>query len=131
MIEQKFITTYFRRSFVLTNASRFTNLVARILRDDGAVVYLNGTEVFRSNMPEGPVANTTLAASTVNTGPDEGITFFPSNVPPALLVNGTNLIAVEVHQILANSSDISFDLELTGERTHQCAAGGHGDKSRQ
>src|SRR5918997_5326716 len=38
----KFITTYFRRAFNVTNASLFTSLTLRVLRDDGAVVYLNG-----------------------------------------------------------------------------------------
>ena len=41
----KYITTYFRRSSGATNASQVTNFVLRLLADDGAVVYLNGTEV--------------------------------------------------------------------------------------
>ena len=111
----KYITTYFRRAFALTNANRFTNLIVRVIRDDGAVVYLNGTEIFRSNMPDGPVNYTTTASSTVNPGPDEGTAFYSTNVPPGLLVNGTNLLAVEIHQVTNTSSDISFDLELVGD----------------
>src|SRR5947207_12225321 len=41
----KYITTYFRRHFNVTDASSITNLRARIQRDDGAVAYLNGVEV--------------------------------------------------------------------------------------
>jgi len=111
----KYITTYFRRAFALTNANRFTNLVVRVIRDDGAVVYLNGTEIFRSNMPDGAINNGTEAASTVNPGGDEGTTFYSTNVPPGLLVNGTNLLAVEIHQVTNTSSDISFDLEMIGD----------------
>jgi len=110
-----YITTYFRRRFPVSNRSSFTNLLLRVLRDDGAVVYLNGTEVFRSNMTNGPITYTTLAASTVG-GADETSNFFSTAVNPALLVNGTNLLAVEIHQVSATSSDISFDLELLGLR---------------
>jgi hypothetical protein len=46
----KHITTYFRRNFQVTNAPSVTNLIVRLLRDDGAIVYLNGLEVLRSGM---------------------------------------------------------------------------------
>src|SRR5207249_6830466 len=104
----KYITTYFRSAFVTTSANRVTNLVVRVIRDDGAVVYVNGTEVFRSNMPGGPVSYTTLAATTVGGVGDEGINFYSGNATPGLLVNGTNVLAVEIHQVLGTSSDISF-----------------------
>jgi hypothetical protein len=45
------VTTYFRSRFIATNTSLITGLTIGLIRDDGAVVYLNGTEVFRSNMP--------------------------------------------------------------------------------
>src|SRR5437016_5344338 len=47
----KHITTYFRYGFWLTNIDSITNVTARLLRDDGAVAYLNGQEIFRNNMP--------------------------------------------------------------------------------
>jgi hypothetical protein len=62
----KFITTYFRRAFSVTNASAFTNLSLRVIRDDGVVVYLNNTEVFRSNMPTGAVNYLTLASTAAS-----------------------------------------------------------------
>src|SRR5207248_11507031 len=49
----KFITTYFRKSFSVTDPAQVTSPSLRIKRDDGAVVYVNGTEVFRTNMPTG------------------------------------------------------------------------------
>ena len=45
------VTYYFRHTFMVTNAARITNLTLRVLRDDGAIVYLNGTNVFKSNLP--------------------------------------------------------------------------------
>jgi hypothetical protein len=50
------ITTYFRHSFLVANPRDFFGLTLRVLNDDGAVVYLNGTEVFRDNLPAGPIS---------------------------------------------------------------------------
>ena len=109
----KYITTYFRRSFQVNNAAAVTQLSVRLLRDDGAIVYLNGVEVFRSNMPEGEITFATFASEVVS-GADETSTFFDKNIDPTLLVEGTNVIAVEIHQQNLTSTDISFDLELSG-----------------
>jgi hypothetical protein len=46
----KYITTYFRKSFSVANAAGFASVSLQVVRDDGAVVYLNGTAVFRTNM---------------------------------------------------------------------------------
>ena len=111
----KFITTYFRRAFSVADASVFTSLTLRVLRDDGAVVYLNGTELWRTNMPAGAVSHTTLASVAIG-GADE-TTFFQTNLGPNFLVNGTNVLAVEIHQANVTSSDVSFDLQLVGSDT--------------
>lgn len=106
----KHMTTYFRRTFELPDPSLITRLTVWLVRDDGALVYLNGTEVFRSNMPAGMVNFTTPALTGV--GYENENTFFATNIPTALLQTGTNVIAVEVHQNVSSSSDLSFDLEL-------------------
>ena len=108
----KYITTYFRRVFTVADASAFTGLTLKLLRDDGAVVYLNGAEVWRSNMPSGGVGYQTVASVAVG-GADES-TWFQTALSPALLVNGTNVLAVELHQSGGTSTDISFDLQLIG-----------------
>jgi type 1 glutamine amidotransferase len=105
-------TTYFRKLFVVTNVWAVTNLTLGLLRDDGGIVYLNGTEIFRSNMTNAPVVYFTNWAVTAVGGADESA-FFTTNVNPALLMDGTNLLAVEIHQQSATSSDVSFDLRLT------------------
>jgi hypothetical protein len=104
-------TTWFRKPFSATNVWAITNLAVGLLRDDGGIVYLNGTEIFRSNMANGAVTYTNWALVAVANA-DETI-YFTTNVPPALLVEGTNLLAVEIHQQSATSSDVSFDLRLT------------------
>jgi hypothetical protein len=108
---QKYITTYFRKSIVVANPSLFTNITLSIRRDDGAVVYINGTERFRSNMPTGNISFTTRASTDAA---DDGNT--PQNITLAssVLSAGNNVIAVEIHQRTQTSSDITFDLQLTG-----------------
>ncbi len=108
----KFITTYFRRAFTVADPSAFAGFTVRLLRDDGAAVYLNGAEVFRSNMPGGTITSTTLASAALG-GADE-TTFVTASVPASSLVAGTNVLAVEVHQANGTSSDVTFDLELSG-----------------
>ena len=106
----KYITTYFRHRFQVENPSQYSALVLRLLRDDGAVVYLNGKEIVRSNMSFGIVTYRTLAASVVSY--DAENMFFDYYPPVSALVEGTNVLAVEIHQANASSSDISFDLEF-------------------
>jgi hypothetical protein len=106
---RKFITTYFRQQFNATNG--FTSLSLRLRRDDGAVVYINGAEVARSNMPTGTISSTTLASSTVDGAAETAFTTIPVTAP---LFAGANVIAVEIHQRARTSSDIVFDASLTG-----------------
>ncbi|YCM43034.1 CotH kinase family protein [Verrucomicrobiaceae bacterium 227] len=108
----KFITTYFRHEFDVADPSLFTSLSLELQRDDGAIVYLNGTPVMTSNMPGGTVTFNT-PASGVAGGGDE-TTFYSQSVDISNLVTGTNVLAVEVHQVSGTSSDVSFDLRLRG-----------------
>lgn len=105
----KFITYYFRRAFVVTNPTNFPAYRLQVLRDDGFVAYLNGTEIWRDNLPTGEVTSATLALDT--TEPDS---YLSRTLSPSQLVAGTNLLAVEVHQVIGSSSDLNFDLGLSG-----------------
>lgn len=107
----KYITTYFRHAFNVTNPAAFTSLNLQLKRDDGAVVYLNGTEVYRSNMPTGTISYTTPASAAAS---DDGGTWLSASLSSSLLVSGANVLAVEIHQSSGTSSDISFDLLLSG-----------------
>ncbi|HEV8542160.1 MAG TPA: lamin tail domain-containing protein [Verrucomicrobiae bacterium] len=110
----KYVTTYFRRSFNVSTPETITGLRFRIIRDDGPVIYLNGVELFRDNLPDGPLSYDTLALTAFGP-PDESIPI-STNVPSAALASGPNLLACEMHQGALDSSDISFDLELTAIR---------------
>ncbi|MFL9842866.1 LamG-like jellyroll fold domain-containing protein [Flavobacterium rhizosphaerae] len=107
--QNKYPTTYLRHTFTVEDASQYASLLFETLRDDGVVVYVNGIEAFRSNMPEGDITYNTYALSQIG-GADE--TTFVQNITPNLLQDGENVIAVELHQGAANSSDLSFDMHL-------------------
>lgn len=113
----KYITTYFRRTFTVTNAAQITALNLRVKRDDGAIIYINGREAGRSAMAAGTVYQFNTGAPAAIGGTDEETFFAVTGVPLSLLQEGTNVIAVEVHQNSGTSSDLSFDLELTATRT--------------
>lgn len=107
-------TYYFRNTFTATNVAAYNQLSFQLARDDGAVVYLNGTEVFRSNMPEGLITADTAASSVVNT-PEE--TFLFETLIPLVgsgLRSGLNVVAVELHQQAIDSTDAAFDLQVLG-----------------
>jgi hypothetical protein len=81
-------TTYFRRQFYVPNPAQVTALNARLSRDDAAVIFLNGAEIWRdSNFAAGVITNQTPAS--VALGSPEETSWFALNLPastPGLLV---------------------------------------------
>ncbi|MDB6121600.1 MAG: hypothetical protein JWQ71_593 [Pedosphaera sp.] len=108
----KRITTWFRSAFVVTNPTDYCALVLGTRRNDGAVIYLNGQEIYRGNLPAGVISSGTLATN----GTDwlDRQLYFEHNLDAALLVAGTNTIAAEVHLLSSSSPDMSFDFTLAG-----------------
>ncbi|WP_283139099.1 fibrinogen-like YCDxxxxGGGW domain-containing protein [Rhizohabitans arisaemae] len=109
------MTAYFRAEFEVADPPAYRELLVELVRDDGAVVYLNGVEVGRSNLPEGEIAYGVPALTGLQDRADER-TLIAFQAPPDLLVAGRNTIAVQVHQANAWSADLSFSLTLTGTR---------------
>jgi len=108
--DNKYPCYYFRHSFNVTDPAAYDSLHLLFLRDDGCVIYLNGAEIARSNMPDGDVTFKTPASGGTSGAEEDAWHEF--TVDPALLTMGTNVLAAEIHQVNATSSDISFDLEL-------------------
>jgi hypothetical protein len=107
----KYITTYFRRSFHVPEASFVQSLAARMVRDDGVIIYLNGSEIWRDNLPAGGVTGSSMALAPAPTSARTN--FLSKTLNPALLLNGSNVIAAEIHQSAPDGADIRFDFELT------------------
>ncbi len=115
-------TYYFRTHFTFNGPLAGASLTAKLICDDGCLIYLNGQEITptsgsRIRMDAGAATYTTL---TTGQGPDASAgaacyeTFTFSN---AQLVVGDNVLAVEVHQVndqggAGPSSDITWGLKL-------------------
>ena len=112
----KHVTTYFRRHFTINDPLAVVSVRAEVLYDDGVVIYLNGTEIKRLHMPAGAITAATLAP-----GWETGNAYETYELgSTGLLVEGDNVIAVEVHQAQRTSSDLAFDMAITIEST--CAS---------
>ncbi|MBP1670281.1 MAG: hypothetical protein H6Q21_2647, partial [Bacteroidetes bacterium] len=104
--ENKYITYYFRQKFTVNDPAGISTMNIDLLLDDGAVVYLNGKEILRHNMPTGTITGSTFASEAI---PNEN-TYYSFTLTGITLLAGENVIAVELHQNSLTSTDISFDL---------------------
>ena len=103
-------TTYFRKTFTMDKApSADAHYQLNMTIDDGAIVYINGTEVGRYLMKSGAVTYSTYATTYAAGNPDQTT----MTIPASVLKQGTNLIAIEVHQNSGTSTDIYLDAQLT------------------
>ena len=110
-------TYYFRTHFDLpTHPATVTRLRARLLVDDGVVLHLNGAEVYRLNIDAGAPFDA-YANLTVGTAD-----YVEVDLPPSALREGDNVLAAEVKNASAASSDITFGLELLAS-VSGCASG--------
>ncbi len=107
----KYVTTWFRRSFSVASPAAFSTVTIGVRRDDGIRVFLNGKEVLRNNLPTGTISATTWANSP-NISETEVVSV---TLPATSLGAGSNVLAVEVHQASVSSSDLSFDLQMQGD----------------
>ena len=114
------VTFYFRKEFNVTTAQLnslegddpFYQILIGLVRDDGAVIYINGVELYRDNMPAGEIKWSTLASGSAG-GTSETRFFEASPEGTGKLVAGKNVVAVEVHQSSPGSSDAGFNLWMS------------------
>lgn len=107
---QRNAATYFRTAFLVGDPAAYASVRLTLVYDDAAAVFLNGREILRTaNLP----ANATHATYATAASSDNA-TLSLTDLPLTLFRAGTNVLAVQIHQSDASSSDISFDLELTG-----------------
>jgi len=105
----KYRTTYFRIDFDVTDdPADITSVRLHPNVDDGFVAYLNGVEATRQSMPAGAITYDTFAS------PHEGGRYESIDLGASIgdLVMGANVLAVEVHQASATSSDLVWDAWL-------------------
>lgn len=114
---QKNPTTYFRSTINIEDPTIFENFTLNYLFDDGIVIYVNGEEVARVNLASNP------SFDDYTSGSDGDNATRSLTLASSVFRAGINTIAAEVHQTNSRSSDVSFDLTLTGNPP----GGGRGD----
>lgn len=102
---------YFRRLFDLEDPTRYSRIKIRLRSEGCAVVFLNGEEVIRDNLPNG-IANNTISGSSHRLMRYASSVF---EIDPGMLRQGRNVIAVQTHRKSVNSTEMAFDLELSGK----------------
>jgi hypothetical protein len=107
----KFITTYFRLGFDMSEVETFEEITIAVQRDDGVVIYVNGQQVLSDNMPND--VNYLTPATAKTRDEDE---FYEHVIGPDAFQNGNNIVAVELHQASAGDSDTSFDFQMKGKK---------------
>ena len=103
------LSAHFRRTIQVTNPSQLSDRRITVVADDGVVVYVNGVEVGRVNMPTGTITQgsyATAAPSTATALANRAV----FTVPAGVLVAGSNTVSAEVHLNYRSSPDASFDL---------------------
>ncbi len=107
------LAAYFRKSFTTRGVSIARDTWLWLRASDGVIVYLNGSEIFRRNMPQGPAAPETPALKEVTDIAGEVFTLVPVEIARRFLLEGDNVIAAEVHSSGKADPDLHFDLELS------------------
>ena len=102
-------THYFRQTFVAPATGGHVTAQLRHIIDDGMVLYLNGVEIYRFNLPPGPVTAASSAPATIG----DATLLGPFALDLPNLVGGTNILAVEVHQSGPSSGDVVMGVELS------------------
>lgn len=107
--QHKHPTTYFRKTFTVSNTpTSADHFVLNYQVDDGCVVWVNGQEAGRVNMPQGSIGYGTFSSTYAGDDPLTG----SLEINPTLFRKGVNVIAVEVHNTSYTSSDLFWAGEL-------------------
>lgn len=100
---------YFRKSVSVKNAASVSSYNLDWIADDGFVVYVNGKEAGRYQMNGGEPKYSDYSSTWAYNNPDAG----SMSLSASLFKEGNNVIAVEVHNNSATSSDILWEASLT------------------
>ncbi|MCY7292958.1 MAG: T9SS type A sorting domain-containing protein [Ferruginibacter sp.] len=100
------VTNYFLKTVNIATPGLYSTFDFTLTYNDGAVIYVNGVEVQRFNMPAGIINYNTLSLTAV--------TFYNQqfSIPSSFFTAGNNVIAVEIHQYTPTSTDCLFDMSL-------------------
>ena len=118
-MQNNYTTVFLRKTFVVTNAAQIVGLTLAAQYDDGFKVWINGSNVANVNISSAEVPYDGTATS----GSREADTYdaFSLPSPQGYLVNGTNIIAIQVANASSSSTDFFFDAQLTATSSNNAA----------
>lgn len=101
------VTSYFLKTVNIASPALYASFTLNYSYDDALIIYVNGTEVRRVNLPSGTVAYNTVASANANSSGSV-------TIPASSFNAGNNIIAVELHQRTSGNTDAFFDMSITG-----------------
>jgi hypothetical protein len=107
-------TALVRVPFSVASANDFDTLRLQMKYDDGFVAYINGVEVARRLAPATLAWN---SAATAGHPDDQALVYESISIPATALRTGSNVLAIQVLNNAANSSDLLIYPELQGFRS--------------
>ena len=109
---KKHIVKYFKKSVTLHDPNEYLAYGFQFKRDDGIIIYVNGKEVYRNNLPLGTLTDNTLAIHRIDSDKESEILFSILDVEK--FKKGSNIISIAIHQASQSSSDCIFDFDMFG-----------------
>ncbi len=106
------LAAQFRTSFEVADVNAIESGEFSFVADDGVVVYLNGVEIARENLPTSTITSNTYATAAPRSAAANADPVVLS-IPASALVNGTNVIAAQTHLNYRSTPDALFRLTLS------------------
>ena len=111
------ISYYFRKRINVVDPDELDALYLHLVHDDGAIVYVNGEEVLRTELiPLGVINHSTEARQRINASIQND--FFTYKIDPSYFVEGDNIIAISIRNRSAADEDVSFDCFVSTSHTY-------------
>lgn len=106
------LSAQFRKTLEIEDASRITEGKIAVRADDGVIIYVNGIEIGRQNLPSGTLGQNSYA-TTAPRSSSAATNLAVFDVPSAVLRDGANVVAASTHANYRSTLDLSFDLAFT------------------
>ncbi|WBU38829.1 fibrinogen-like YCDxxxxGGGW domain-containing protein [Homoserinibacter sp. YIM 151385] len=109
------LSAQFVRTVQVEDAAELSGAKVTVRADDGVVVYVNGQEIGRRNLPAGTLTQNSYASAAPSFASAAANTAV-FEIPAGVLVDGANTIAASTHLNYRSTPSVSFDLALTATR---------------
>jgi len=114
-MHKRYNSVYARKYFTYDQSINITSMILDIYYDDGFIAYLNGHEIARANMPDEIATHTTRATRSHEANK---LVSFDVTKNKNFILEGTNILAIEIHNSSISSSDLSLNPRLILNKTN-------------